>query len=292
MASKRWPGLDSPAMRSTVVDRRIDLQRSGQADYLLVFRHRSLTGLSGVAPASVSDNIRIYTLDEDERLRLSFDFQPEPLLTTTLSMAFDHMRHPGRYPLSNGLPLTFQVATVRDLDGNDRPEVLGAYFQRFMEDEDPIPVVLAWSDSVSGYRLYPLLTAPPKLRHLRPGLFGAVKRGQDRLPIFLEDTRGDFAQMAYEVQGFGVTTTASGRPGLVTSFLGRSPSHAEPLSLELKTSVVSYEEAPRTQECEFGAYPETKPSQLVSLRARPDTFLKYRGYFGEMPPAATHGFTC
>lgn len=279
---------------ATVVDRRVDLQRSGRAAYLFVFRHRSLGPLSGAAPAAVSDNIRIYTEDNDGRLELDFNFQPEPLripVTVGLRRANREAGLPS--PRPGRTTLTFQVATVRDLDGNDRPELLGAYFRRHMTDVDPIPVVVAWSDRSSAYRLYPLLTKPLQLRRLsHPGPYAEAKRADYREPVVLRDTRSDFETTAFSVGGFGVARTAFGQPGLVASFIGRASSHADPRTLELKAAVVSYEDAPRTQECFAAGLTHPKSSVVLDVADRPRYLVKYSGYFGEIARRIARKFNC
>lgn len=279
---------------TTVVDRRVDLQRSGQAAYLLVFRHQSLGPFSGAAPAAVSDNIRIYAEDDDGKLELDFDFQPEPLhIAVTAGLRKAHREAGLPPPRPSQITLTFQVATVRDLDGNDRPELLGAYFRRRMVDEDPIPVVVAWSDRSSAYSLYPLLTKPPRLRKLsHPGPYAEAKRADYREPVVLRDTRSDFETTAFSAGGFGVARTAFGQPGLVASFIGRAPSHADPRTLELKAAVVSYEDAPRTQECFAGGLADDQSSVVVDVSGRPRVLMKYSGYFGEVAQGIARKFNC
>jgi len=192
----------------TVVNERMDLRGTGEQAHLLVFRDdRIFSALEGgrvqYAP---SDEIRIYEKADDE-LERRFRFQPE-------------------VPPTTKAPYVFRLASAEDLDGNGRPEVIGAYSRVAMGAFLPIPVVLSWDEASGDYVLHALLQRAPLLRRVaHPGVFGRTARSRYGRPVLLEDrwTRAS-------VRGFGVESFAlavsDGAVRLIASYIQKAASHA------------------------------------------------------------------
>jgi hypothetical protein len=212
-----------------IVNRAVDLHGTGAKSYLLALRDDRL---EEPGKRGVSDDLRIYDV-KDGTLRLEFQFRPT---------------NPRRG--EPGLAYQFRLEAVKDLDGNDRPEILGSYTTLFMGAAVPRPVVVVWDEGAQRYRIAPLLASAPRFNYRGdPGVYGDVARSLYQEAANLTDRLNDISISAYGTEEFGVRAGAF--PLLIAAFVVAAPSHADPPVYEIKGWRLDFQRPqPQVSECQ------------------------------------------
>ena len=194
-----------------------DLQGTGNPVRVIVLRDESLRPGLTRAPRGVSDEIRVYEPDDGE-LKLVLDFQPEP----------EPYIDPLAPEVVNSPIYTFNVSSTRDLDSNGRPELIGAFSQRGMQDVKPMPVAILFKDSTQRFRIVPLLNVKPDLPPVSPSELYAHTQQEDYLePLQLSDPTSATTVEGFRVEGYTLGKTPNGGyPALIVGYLTHGTSHA------------------------------------------------------------------
>jgi hypothetical protein len=225
-----------------IENERVDLEGGGQRAYLLAFRHDSLRTIpSGEeVQTDVSDEIRIYRVDDDGDVVEAFRFQPRPRIDPV----------PGGPDTKR--PYLFNVHSVSDLDGNGRPELIGAFKIRAMEDADPFPVAITWEDESQQYRLVALLPNRPDLAHSSIGLWARLQLQDYITEDVLRDPDAGVKLTGFAVEGYDVVRTPLRRePALAVGYVVHAAAHASSHKrIEMQVVVLDLQAAdPRTFTC-------------------------------------------
>jgi hypothetical protein len=140
--------------RHTVYHQIFALHPGADQSHLLVIRDDRLRDkLRTDLAAPNSDEIRIYDVQGADLVH-RFTFRPQDAGTVRQEPEGDHPA------------FQFRIYAVKDYDKNGKPEIVGA-FERFTLATGalPVPVVVAWDEGESEYRIEPLIRKAP---HLRP----------------------------------------------------------------------------------------------------------------------------
>jgi hypothetical protein len=208
--------------RRVVFSERVDLHGNGELSYFLVFRHNNVPPHSG-SLRSESDEIRIYDLATQGKLELKFRFEP--------SMKFPY----------NAL-YVFQPRSTRDVDGDGKRDVLGAWELFAMEPVEPVPTLIEWDDDTSKYVMFPLLNQPttrglgglvqPLL--LRPhGLYAHDVRHAYTKPVVLHDKATGTRLAGYAAEEFLLSSSRFSQHVLVAAYVVHQRFHASIATLQV-----------------------------------------------------------
>lgn len=215
------------------------LHGAGASSYVLVLRHDGYSRLGERPPTTTpSDELRIYDLERG-KLKLRFRFEPA---APTYPSEGTSLRAPG---------YTFRLGSVRDLDGNGRPEIIGS-FETYVEESSPLPlpVVIVWDEEAARYRLSPLFGNPPRLKALpSPGMYAQYSQDEYARPRTLRDVAGSTSIVGHVADFSAVRQGSEGTPVLVGGFTAQS-AETLPEVLELKAWILDFQRPqPQTIEC-------------------------------------------
>lgn len=169
---------DEAAQTSRYVAIERDFATADGESWFVVLRHTTALP-TPTAPAA--DELRIY--DETiHGLSLAFKFQPRQAQRVI------------PFGPDKGKPqpqeLVFQLRAIRDLTGDDEPEVIGAYYIVGMEPLLPRPVVLQRQRGGNAYEAIPPTSGPnlaPRVTREEGGLFASLQSETYREPANLAD---------------------------------------------------------------------------------------------------------
>lgn len=213
----------------TSLIRRADLHGTGGSAILMVFRDAD--AFFGDITKTRSDDLRIYDVDDEGDLRLAFRFRPSGAGRLTPDYVF-------------------RIDTIADLDGNGRPEIIGAWEMVAMGPVLPRPVAVVWEEARSRYVMYPLLR-PPKRSDMgfgfnpsaggRPPLVpasppGGYAAGLRRFYVQPTTLKNDFdatSLASYAVEGFYIRRTPEGRATLVAGYIVQQRRHIDIATVEV-----------------------------------------------------------
>jgi hypothetical protein len=247
--------------RRPVVDKEIDLRGTGAQAHLLVFRDDRLFSARHKGPffgnAPASDEIQIWEEGNGE-LKLRYRFQP------------DISPQPGS-------AYVFEVQSASDLDGNGRPEIIGAFSQAYAgRPYQPLPVVLSWDDASDSYGLHSLVERRPSLRDMnRP------YRKNDRLayglPVKLGDSRADERIRGFQAEGFAVAALP-GEVRLAMGYYKTNPSDPVRVRAEIAVWKVDLQRPrPEAVQCDLApVWPSTRwvPTVVDDIGTDPRTLRR------------------
>lgn len=261
-----------------VVDERVvDLRGTGEQAHLFVLRDASRRHLpSATRRPPRSDEIRLYS-NESGSLALSFHFRAE---------------------LGKGAgtdPVSFNLVSVSDVDGNGRPEIVG-FFTPWAVDSleaSPFPVVISWVDAEQAFRMFPLVDRPLRDRQ-QVGPRGAWGRGVIyRERSSLTDRETGETVRGYKVLGFATTTTPLGEPAILTSYVAKAKCHfCGGQIIEVRISTASFQPPPQVSECVPRHQSRKGMGILVHLPARELVIARPSAYLSENASRFARAFEC
>lgn len=214
-----------------IIDRTVDLKASGQNSHLFVFRDHWPLGKPWREGRPLSDLIELYS-ESAGLLRPAFRFQARRIRGAT--------------------PVYFKLLAIRDVDGNGRPEIVGA-FEPWAADTleaSPIPAVITWDDASRSFRMFPLTARPPQIDALAPpGIYSRGLRKSYENRVTIRDTQSPLKLRGFPVSAFAIARSSHGKPAILESFVVKASCHFCIQELEVQLLTTRYQAPPETFSC-------------------------------------------
>lgn len=257
-------------------EKNVDLRGTGAKAHLFVLRDASRRHPLGGKTPQLSDEVRLYS-DESGTLKMSFHFRAE----LSGSIRTD--------------PVSFNLVSVSDVDGNGRPEVVGFFTPWAVDSLEaaPFPVVITWDDAEQAFRMFPLVDRP--LRERRPidrrGGWGdgSIYRQENSLT----DKETGETVKGYNVLGFAITKTSLGEPAILRSYVAKAKCHfCGGQLIEIRMSTASFQPPPQVSECLPREGSRQGLGILVHLPARELVIARPSAYLAENAGRFARRFEC
>jgi hypothetical protein len=193
-------------------------ENSEGSAWLVVLRHSDT--LEPLHRSHVADEIRIYQ-ERSTGLELAFHLQPPEI--------------PGDTP-TVPTELLFQLRAVRDVTGDDEPEVIGAYYTLAMAPFNPRPIVIHRDSADQPYRATGIGEGPPRLSK-HSGAFAVLMHDRYYQPAAnIADISSGTFQPARGMEEYAVV----GRDPavLLAAYLAHSNYHADTPTIRIVASIL------------------------------------------------------
>lgn len=189
--------------RSRVLYEEVDLHGNGEKSYVMVFQDNAMSDYTATTKLR-SDTLVIYD-EQDGTLEQAFEFTPR---------------------WTDLLPFEFQLLAAGDLNGDSRPELVGAFAEKGMGEFFPTPHVIRWDDATQKYKIRGAIQEPPSVVKVKsPGSFAEGSWKQYARLRTIRDKGSNRKYEGYASEGFTVVISTNEPPVLVGAFVSRAEAH-------------------------------------------------------------------
>jgi hypothetical protein len=120
------------------------------------------------------------------------------------------------------LPWLFVLDSIRDIDSDGQPEIIGQFRERTRAHPARVPGLIRWDATTDSYTVRALVTSPPSLRRApsRDGASAYQDLYRDRIAV--ADPRAGISITGYGARQTAIDTSPGGLPAVIGAYPSRT----------------------------------------------------------------------